>query len=27
MRNDFFQEYDVHFYRSKFEFEINPKAD
>ncbi len=24
---NFFQEFEVHFYRSKFEFEINPKAD
>lgn len=23
---NFFQEFDVHFYRSKFEFEINPKS-
>jgi hypothetical protein len=23
---NFFQEFDVHFYRSQFEFEINPKA-
>lgn len=24
---NFFQEFDVHFYRSKFEFEINPKLN